>query len=226
MCLRCACISKISHDSHSYMENRGTVMQQSQGSRSGCCFPEMYVFCVCWRLVDQLVFPLWTHRDLWVVQQLVPRLSSQHYPPPLMCVHPHKHMLSCVVVLWRTQSTSYHQLSLVAVSGLCGRTGSYRMDCCVIDFNLESAACCFSPPPPPPLLSKPGPCWPPATAYLWGISLIALLQKTHLSKVAEPGVKGLTRCVRGKWRVGGTFFFFCSTHNLSMLLLTLLPLGV
>ena len=94
-------------------------------------------------------------------------------------------MLPCVVVLWRTQSTSYPQLSLVTVSGLCGRTGSDRMDCCVIDFNLESAACCFF----PPFFSKPGPCWTPAAAYLRGIPLIALLQKTHLSKVAGSGVK-------------------------------------
>ena len=59
---------------------------------------------------------------------------------PLMCVHPHKHMWPCVV-LWRTQSTSYPQLFLVTVSEPCGRTGSDRFDCCVIDFNLESAAC-------------------------------------------------------------------------------------
>lgn len=50
------------------------------------------------------------------------------------------------VVLGRTQSTSYPQHSLLTVSELCGRTGSDRMDCCVIDFNLESAACCFFPP--------------------------------------------------------------------------------
>lgn len=77
---------------------------------------------------------------------LVPRLSSPTPLFPLVCVHPRKHMLTCVAVLWRTQSTSYPQLSLVTVSGLCGRTGSDRMDCCVIDFNLESAACCFFPP--------------------------------------------------------------------------------
>lgn len=77
---------------------------------------------------------------------LVPRLPLLTPLLPLLCVHPHKHMLPCIAVLWRTQSTSYPQLSLVTVSGLCGRTGSDRMDCCVIDFNLESAACCFFPP--------------------------------------------------------------------------------
>lgn len=76
---------------------------------------------------------------------LVPHLSSLTPLFLLMCVHPHKHMLLCVVLLWRTQSTSYPRLSLVTVSGLRGRTGSDRMDCCVIDFNLESAACCFPP---------------------------------------------------------------------------------
>ncbi len=84
-----------------------------------------------------------TSTSLWGAAALVSRLYSS---TPLMCVHPHKHMLPCIVVLWRTQSTSYPQLSLVTVSQLCGRTGSDRMDCCVIDFNLESAACCFFPP--------------------------------------------------------------------------------
>lgn len=100
-----------------------------------------------------------------------------------MCVRPRKHMLSCVAGLWRTQSTSFPQLSLVAVSELCGRTGSNRMDCCVIDFNLESAACCSPSSPPFPLHSR-DPAGPQAVAYLQGISLIALLRKTHLRKVA------------------------------------------
>lgn len=135
-------------------------------------------------MIKIIVQSFGTRTSLWGAPRDCHASLHWHCHFPLLWVHPHQHMLPCVAVPWRTQSTSYPQLSLVTVSGLCGRTGSDRMDCCVIDFNLESAACCF----PPLFPSWQGPCWPPAAAYLWGKSLIALLQKTHLREVAGSGV--------------------------------------
>lgn len=109
---------------------------------------------------------------------LVPHLYSPTplYHPP-MCVLPHRHMLLRIVLLWRTQSTSYPQLSLVTVSGLCGRTGLDRMDCCVIDFNLESA-------PPSPTLFVAGILLAPSRSLPPGSIPDYTAEKTHLSKVA------------------------------------------
>lgn len=62
-------------------------------------------------------------------------------------------------------------LSLVIGSGLCGRTNSDRGACCVIDFNLKSAACCS----PPHSLHIRRPAGPPSRGHLEGIPPIALL---------------------------------------------------
>lgn len=81
-------------------------------------------------------------------------------------------------VLWRAPPPP-PWLSLVVVSGLCGRTNSDRRARCVIDFNLESAACCS----PPHSLHSRRPAGPPSCSLLGegggGVSLIVLLWKTH-----------------------------------------------
>lgn len=120
-----------------------------------------------------------------------------HYFPP-MRVLPHKHMLLRIVLLWRTQSTSYPQLSLVTVSGLCGRTGLDRMDCCVIDFNLESAACCS----PSPTLFIGGTLLAPSRSLPPG-DIPDYTATKNTSKQSRRSKVGFVSIVCG----GGTFSF-------------------
>lgn len=126
----CACVSDMAALARFHTMRRRHAEQTSpHGADSGhsVTFVSKCFFC-CQCFLNNYRFTLVTH---------LPSLT------PLF--HPHKHMLLCVRLLWRTRSTSNPRLSLVNVSCLCGRTGSDRMDCCVIDFNLESAACCFPP---------------------------------------------------------------------------------
>lgn len=82
------------------------------------------------------------------------------------------------------------QLSLVTVSRLSGRTGSDRMDRCVIDFNLESASRCCPPLLPfiPRTLLAPSRSPPPGDS-----PDCTATENTFKQGRAGPGVK---ECVR------------------------------